>query len=104
MTQPGIHQAVEVLRIHLATLSSNDRGAEASALVNLVYQDRLNTPPLDQRDPAAALDQACQRFSDILEDHLLLATILLGIAAQATGRTAEQILDSVIRRDPPEAG
>jgi hypothetical protein len=93
----GVKQAAEVLRVYLTTMPSVQRDAELSALANLIYQDRLNTPPLDPGDPQAAIEQTCQRFSDIIADHLLLGTLLLSITANATGRTPDQILDDIIR-------
>jgi hypothetical protein len=55
-------------------------------LVNLIYPDRLNAVPLDQSDPQAAIDEVCQRFADIIGDHLTLESILLSIVGTATGR------------------
>jgi hypothetical protein len=102
MSPPGVSQAAHVLRVYLATMPATPasrRDAELSALVNLIYQDRLNTPPIDQHDPHAAIQEACQRFSDILADHLLLGTVLLSIAAKATGRVPDQLLDDLIASD-----
>lgn len=96
MSGSGLRQAAEVVRVYLATLPSDRHGTELSALVNLIYQDRLNTPPLDRSDTEAAIQQICQRFSDILADHLLLATVLLSITAKATGRAQDQVLEDII--------
>jgi hypothetical protein len=92
MIDKGVAQAAETLRIYLASLCSPHRDAELSTFANLIYQDRLNSPPLDQSDPAAAIDEACQRFSDIIMDHLALETFLLAMIARSTGDPLDQAL------------
>jgi hypothetical protein len=96
MSKSGVKQAAEVLGVYLTTAWSDQRDAELSAMVNLIYQDRLNSPPLDPSDPQAALEQTCERFSGIIADHLQLGTLLLSITAKATGRAPDQILADVI--------
>jgi hypothetical protein len=95
MTCNGLRQAAQVLRTHLATLPAADRAAQLSAMANLIYADRLNQPPIDPNDPDA-LDQICQRFSDIVADHLDLEAAILTAAAQATDRPPLELLDQIV--------
>jgi hypothetical protein len=99
MTDSGVVQAAQALRVYLATLASADRTTELSVLVSLIYQDRLNAVPLDQSDPKAAIDEVCQRFSDLIGDHLALETILLSVVGRVTGRTPAQVLQDIIAGD-----
>ena len=54
-------------------------------------------PPIkpDDQDP---VDEVCQRFSDLLADHLDLESVLLAVAAHAAGRDPVDILDDIVRQ------
>lgn len=93
----GLRQAAQLLRTHVVSLPEADRADQLSVIASLLYADRLNDPPIHPDDPDA-IGEVCQRFSDIIADHLHLATLLLVYAARVQGVAPHRLFDEIVHR------
>jgi hypothetical protein len=100
MTRERIAQASEFLLVYLTTPCADDAPDRLSAMFNLIYQERLNPAPAGLSDPAAAVQDACDRLGAILLEHVALEAVLLAAASTATGRSPEAILRDIARQVP----
>jgi hypothetical protein len=95
MSEDSIQQAAQALRLYLSVgADSAERAEELSTLTGHIYSDQLR--PVRSDDLQEAIDEVCQRFSDLLQDHLGLESALLLVASHVTGRAPEDLLDAAV--------
>jgi hypothetical protein len=95
MSDESIRRAADAALLFMSVgAGSPERANELSTLVGHVYSDQLR--PVAAGDPQEAVDEVCQRFSDILLDHLAIETALLMLIARHTGRAPAEVLDDAV--------
>jgi len=82
--------------VFLRSLEAKDHAAQMMLFANLIYADRLGGVVVDRQDPRGAVLDVATRFSDILNDHLILEITLLGMASQAAGRDPQDMLTDLL--------
>jgi hypothetical protein len=104
MTNHGLAQAAELLLVYLTARSVGSIRDQLSIFFNLIYHDALNREPIDRTNITSTVQDVCDRFGDIIVDHITLETILLDIASRATGQAPDAILRDIARRSRDENG
>jgi hypothetical protein len=95
MNRDGLRQAAQVLHTHASSFGVHDHRAQVATVASLVYADRLNQPPIYPGDPET-VEEVSTRFSEILADHLDLATIILSAAGGMLDISPVRLLDEIV--------